>query len=327
MGDRFMRNIRANQVDKALKNVFDLYGTGAPLSGSSARADFKPTGLGICGFGSVYTDIASGVRYVNEGTKSALYWTPVSFSQQGLLGVFTDWRNGVGHAHASTVASVITPEGVRIFGAGADETDAGVVVTQGANGAVARVTSSATTNLPVALSMGGSTVIFDPATNGPLVVDAIFTIITDLLTKRVFIGFIGTAADALVSPATGSTVTITLVQDNLSGMMFDAALTAATRWFAAHNKADEAASHLVSATGVDTGVNVAAVTVYQRLRVEISATGVMTCFINKAQVTQIAASASPTVDLAPVLLISGSSSAIDVMDVKQFAAWGNRVAA
>lgn len=52
----------------------------------------------------------------------------------------------------------------------------------------------------------------------------------------------------------------------------------------------------------------------------------MTVFKDKVQITQIAASASATVDLSPFLLLSGTTTAIDAIDVKYFATWGTRVA-
>ena len=311
--------------DQADNRVFHIVGVGGPLSGSISRADVLPTGFNVCGFGSTYTDLTNGAVYINEGTNVNLYWTPMSYSGPGLLGAWDDFRGVTLAALSDTVASVLMGSGIRIFGAGLDETDGGGVVTPGLDGTVLRLTSSATTNLPVALSVGGSTVMFKPGIHGPLVVDSLFTIITDLLTKRVLLGFIGTAADGLVSPVTGSTVTLTLVQDDVSGVMFDSALTVATGWMLPHNKADEAASVLTTTSGIDTGTVVDAVGTYQRMRVEISAAGVMTAFRNKIQIGQISASASTTVAVAPVLLISGTSSAIDVMDVKHFGAWGSRV--
>jgi hypothetical protein len=323
-----MRNINAMLREAADLGIFQLVGAGGPLSGSSSRADFLPTGFDMAGFGARYYDTTNGVMYTNEGTRTNLYWTPTYFPQIGLIGTYTDFRDGAGKAHSDTGTNYLIPgSGVRVFGSGIDETDSGLVITQGANGAVGRLTSSATaTALPAALGFGGSTVLFDPATNGPLVVDAKFTVVTDLLTKRVFLGFTGTSADALVSPVTGSTLTLTLVQDDVSGMMFDSAMTAATEIFAPHNKADEAASILTTATGVDTGVVIPAVGTYHRWRVEISPTGVMTVFINAVQVTQIAASASATVDVSPVLLLSGTTTAIDAIDIKFFMTWGSRVA-
>lgn len=322
-----MKNIQGMLKEMGDAGVFRMVGLGGPLSGSVSRADFPPTGLGMAGYMATYRDLTNGVEYYNEGTKDNLYWTPTNFVQTGLLGTWSDFRDGVGKANADTAASVLLGgTGIRVFGLGVAQTDSGLVVTLGANGAVARLTSSATTNLPAVLGFMGSTVPYDPATNGPLTVDAKFTVVTDLLTKRVFLGFVGTAADGLVSPVTGSTLTLTLVQDDVSGMMFDSGMTAATEIFAPHNKADEAASILSTATGVDTGATVAAVATYQRWRVELSAAGVMTVFINGVQVTQISASSSTTVDLAPILLVSGTSSAVDILDVKHWATWGTRVA-
>lgn len=314
------KNAQAMLANWVRNNVYHFVGEDAPLSGTDG------TGVNICGLGSTYIDTVTGVKYINEGSLTTPYWTPISFRQINLRGIYDDFRNPTGLAITDTSTSYYTGGATRVFGLGIAQADSGFVATHGLEGAVGRLTSSASSNTPAALGYGGATVAFKPGTNGPLVIDVIQKQITSLAARRNFVGFLGTAADGLVSPVTGSTLTLTLVQDDVSGLLFDAGLTAATRWFAPHNKADEAASILTSAAGVDTGVDVTAADTgaYQRLRVEIRRDGKMVCFIDKVQVTSIASSASLTVALAPVALVSSSTTTVKIADFKHFAAWACR---
>src|SRR5689334_23394668 len=52
--------------------------------------------------GSIVIDALTGVMFTNEGTTASPYWTPVSFQQRGLLGWYTDFRDGVGIAVSDT---------------------------------------------------------------------------------------------------------------------------------------------------------------------------------------------------------------------------------
>lgn len=297
--------------------VFD--GTTSPLSGTSG------TGAASANAGSIYVCTTTGVAYVNEGTKASPYWTPLNYAHPSLFGAFTDFRDGVGKAHSDTAATYTIPgSGVRVHGQGIAETDSGLVITQGEGGPVGRITTTDEDAHLIALGFGGTTVPFQPDTHGPLVIDAEVTLVSALTLRRLFCGFVGTAADALDPPVTGATVTLTLVQDDVAGIFMDAALTAATGLFAAHNKSDEAASILVSATGVDMGAVVPAAGTFVRLRVEISRAGVMTCFVDKVQKTRIAASLDVDEEVAPCLLVGSTTTAVKAMDVKRFATWGVR---
>ncbi len=296
-------------------------GPSAPLSGVAPYGTFA----GFAGPGSSYTALGTGVEYVNEGTQASPYWTPTNYANGRLLSAFTDFRDGVGKAHADTaVAATLVSSGVRIFGANLADTDTGVVVTHGEGGPVARLTASATDGDVIALGYGGSTVPFQPDTHGPLVVDAELTNVTALTLRRIFIGFVGTAADGLVSPVTSATLTHTLVQDDLAGIAYDAAMTDANGLWAVHNKSDEAATLASTAAGCDTGVDIAAVGTYQRLRVEISRAGVMTCFADKVQIARVAASLDVDEEVAAVLLLASTSAAVKAIDVKRFSCWGSR---
>ena len=130
-------SIQAALRDAANNQVFNLVGEGSPISGESG------TGRGVAGIGSTYTNLSNGVRYFNEGTPLCPYWTPISMLQPGLLAWFTDFRDGLGKALADTAATAtISGSGVRVFGDGIAETDSGLVVAIGEDGAIASLTTT-----------------------------------------------------------------------------------------------------------------------------------------------------------------------------------------
>jgi len=334
MADRFMKNIIANQKQKVKNAVFSMAGSGAPVSGSGIYSisgmgglfQTPPTGLGIAGPGSRYTDKDTGVQYFNEGTAAAPYWTPLGIDQKYLLGWDSFFKDGVGKALADTAATAtIAGSGIRVFGQGIDETDAGFTVAIGEDGPIGTLVTTDEDAHVAALGVGITTSVpFQPDTHGPLVVEALWAGNAALTSRRYFLGFIGTAADALDPPVTGSTVTITLVQDDLAGMLMDSGLTNADGVFLPHNKSDEAATIATTATGVDVSVDASPAGTYQRWRVEISATGIMTAFINKVQVGQIVAALDVDEEVAPVFLVGSKTTATKAALVKRFAAWGYR---
>jgi hypothetical protein len=296
-------------------------GSAAPLSGVAPYGTFA----GFAGPGSTYQALSTGVEYTNEGTQASPYWTPTNHANGRLFGAFNDFRDGVGKAHADTAAGVtLVGTGLRIFGQGIAETDSGVVVTHGEGGPVARITTTDEDAHLIALGYGGTTVPFQPDTHGPLVVDVEIAMVTALTLRRLFVGFVGTAADALDPPVTSTTLTHTLVQDDLAGIVYDAAMTDAGGLWAVHNKSDEAATLASTATGCDTGVDISAFGTYQRLRVEISRAGVMTCFKDKVQIARVAASLDVDEEVAAVVSLGSTSAAVKIADVKRFSCWGTR---
>lgn len=301
------------------RNNFDtITGTVAPASGTSGT---------LAGPGSLYVNVTNGVAYINEGTRAAPYWTPISFSQPNLLGVREDFRGGSVKALADTAASATGPSGIRVFGQGIEVNgDTGLVVGTNAEGSmVGRLSATNEDEHLAALGMGSTVPMFQPDTHGPLVVDVTWTQVSNILTRRLFVGFLGTVADALDPPATGATTVITLVQDDMAGIFMDANLTDADGLFLAHNKSNEAASHATSATGVDLSTALAAAATYQRMRVEVSAAGVATAFVDKVQVGSVSAALDSDEEVMPVvaLIVESGTTALSA-DVKQFMCWGNR---
>lgn len=323
------RNQQAALRDAAMNGVFELVGAGAPLSGSVSRADFPPTGLGVAGAGSTYMDTTNMEVYVNEGTSANLYWTPQDYYGAGFLGVYSDFRDGVGKAIADTAAELVLTNGsgVRIFGDDVTQTDSGFTVAQALGGPIGSLITTATSGKLAAMGafMTNATAApFKPSVNGVLNIDALVSHSAAITARRFFIGFLGTGAAAMVIPFTGATTTITMVQDDGGGMYFDTGLTTTDRIYAPHNKADEAANIATTATGVDTGITVAAAGTYQRFRVEVSATGVMTCFVDKIQVTQIAAAFTAATGLHGCMLIGSLASATKTLLVRKFGVWTSR---
>lgn len=299
-------------------------GNGFPLSGpagtlvNTARSRGAKTG-------SVYLDKNTGVMFVNEGTAASPYWTPTTMDHPGIRGWSTDFRSGLGKALADTAGTAILGSGVKVHGQGIDETDSGLVVTYTAElGPIARLTTTDEVSHLAALGIGNTSLPFQPDTHGPIVVDGEFTNVSAITLRTLFMGVIGASADALDPVVSGSTLTLTLVLDDLAGMFMGVGLTNGSGIFAPHNKSDEAASILTTATGVDCGSTVPAAGTYSRWRVEISAAGVMKCFVNKVQVTSIAAALDVDEELNASLYVSSTSTAGKSIDLKRFGAWGKR---
>lgn len=311
---------RTHVVEEAQVTSWEV--TGTPFSGTSG------TLTGQCEPGGIVKDITNGILYQNEGTKASPYYTPVSYDQEGLL-AFTSqgWVDQTGVAHVSTAASTQLANGLRIFGQGIEVNgDTGLIVASGEGGNLATLTvTDEASHLAV---IGTDAGVFQPDQHGAcIVVDAEFNVLTDLLTKTVGIGFVGTAADALDPPVTSTTLTCTLVQDDQALLIMDAALTDATGLMQVHNKSDAAATILTSATGVDTGVDIAAVGTYGRYRVELQRTTTvvkMVSFKDKVQIGSIANALDEDEECSPVLFIGAGTTSVEAIAVKHFAAWGLR---
>jgi hypothetical protein len=316
--------IRPGLVDSDNALVLEL-SVAVPASGTSG------TGAGDWAAPNCLVRGSGGAVFVNEGTLASPYWTPVSYTQRGLLSWFSDFRDGVGKALADTAATAtLAGSGIRIHGQGIAETDSGVVVTMSDQGAVATLTTTDEDAHTVVLSVGaGTTPVFQPDQNGTCVVDAVVSQASALTLRSMFLGFCGSAADALDEVVTGATTTISFaatIGDDVAGLFFDTSLTDGDRYFAPHDAGNTNASIATSATGVDTGVDVAAAGTFQRLRVEVSSGGAVTMFIDKAQVTSFAAATlDVNEEIHPVLILGSASAAVKSADVKQFGAWGARV--
>jgi hypothetical protein len=310
---------RTNVVDEAQIVSWEVSAT--PFSGSSG------TLAGQCEPGGIVKDVTNNILYQNEGTKASPYYTPVSYSQEGLLAYHSDgWKDQVSKAVANTDASTMLSSGVRVFGQGIAETDSGAVVASAEGGN--EVTLTSTNEASHLAVLGTDAGIFQPDQHGAcIVVDAEFAVSADLDTKTVAIGFVGTAADALDPPVTSSGTTLTLVQDDLVLALMDAALTDAAGIMIPHNKSNAAASIETTATGVDTGSDIEAAGTYQRLRVELQRTTTTVkavVFKDKAQIGSIADALDEDEECSPVLYIGSGTTSTEALAVRHFATWGLR---
>lgn len=290
---------------------------GAPSSGTSG------TLAGIAEAGATLWDTTNAVQFVNEGTRTSPYWTPVTLDQRGLFGVWTDFRDQAGKAIADTAAeAILAGSGLRVFGQGVAETDSGLVVqTAGEGGSAGRMTT--TDEDAHTIAIGTEAGVMQPDQHQLLVVDVELTHVSAITNRAMFVGFLGTAADALDPAVTGATTTATLVQDDLAGVFFDVGLTDADRLYGVHNKSDEAATQNLAVDG-DTGTDIAAAGTFQRFRVEINSGGDMLVFVNKTQVYSRTDALDADEECSPVLYMESTSTATKSLDVRRFAAWAYR---
>lgn len=316
--------------DNVVNGVFSVNGVGSPVSGT-----FASSGYGVCGFGSLYTDTTNGNVFINEGTTTNTYWTPISYDQRGLMGWYTDFRDGIGKALADTAATVtLAGNGLRVFGSEVVATDSGLVITMGKAGSVGSLSSSATSTFGVALGFGlggAPTSLFEPDTNATFVMDCWTAQHTAVTARQCFIGFCSALIDAMIAPASGATTVISLTATrgaDCVGFYASSALTDAfVNWFGISDAAAATATLSTATTAALTVPTlVSAVEVYQRFRVEVDANGGSRLFINKLLVkTFPAATNTVTTALSPVIVLAGTTTTVATMLVKQFGAWGVRV--
>lgn len=307
----------ANTTSIAGARSRPLQYAGAPSSGTSG------TYAGVAAAGALLHDTNKGVLFINEGTLLSPYWTPTNFDQRPLWGIWTDNRTQAGKAVADTAAeAILAGSGLRVFGQGVAETDSGYVAqTAGEGGIVGRMTT--TDEAAHTLAIGTEAGVMQPDQHQLLVVDVELTNVSAITERALFVGFLGTAADALDPAVTGATTVATLVQDDLAGVWFDTGLTDGDRLFAVHNKSDEAATQDLTVDG-DTSTDIAAAGTYQRLRVEINSGGDMTVFVNKAQVYYRADCLDADEEVSPVVYLESNAASTKSADVRHFATWAYR---
>tara|TARA_R110000824_G_scaffold4300_1_gene20598 strand:- start:8082 stop:9047 length:966 start_codon:yes stop_codon:yes gene_type:complete len=314
------KNIWSEIKNRLDLNVLNLVSSTMPISGADGD------GAGFAGPGSTCTDNSTGIKYVNENTAALPVWTPDSFDQPNLMGYRETWQGDASLvAIGNTTGDVQAPSGLRFFGQGATETDSGLVTGTSVEGSqVANLVTTNETAHVAAIGYRDSVVGWQPDTHGGMVIDAQIAVNTALTTRSIFMGFIGTAAAALDPPVTGSSTTITLVQDDLCGVLMDSGLTDADGLFAAHNKSNAAATQATTDTGIDLSTTLVADT-YQRFRVEISADGDARFLVDGALVgSKIAIALDIDEEVTPVLLVRSLASATKSIDIKQVSMWTSR---
>ncbi len=292
---------------------------GPPRSGTTGG-----TGRGDAEPGDLLVDKTNHVTYVNEGTKASPYWTPVGYDQAGLFGAHTDFRDLVGVAVAGNDNDVVLAgSGVRVFGQGAEEADSGLVVQAAVEGGSAGRITATDQDLHL-IALGLEAGVMQPDQHGTLVIDVELSQVSAITLRAMFVGFVGIAPGDMDPPVSGGTTSAVLNQDDLAGLFFDVGFTDGDALFGVHNALNADATQDLTADG-DTGpTNIAAAGTFQRFRVEITAAGVMTAFVDKAEVYTVVGASAVAEELSPVVCLESTSTAVKSLDVRRIAMWANR---
>lgn len=279
--------------------------------------------------GALYFDNVNMVLYVNEHTLASPYWTPTSFDQRGLLGVFTDFRDGAGKAVANTDASTTVPgSGIRVFGQGIAETDSGLTVAYSEGEPVASLIATNEDAHLAAIGMGASGQLFQPDTQGPLVIDVDVAMSSAITTRAAFLGFLGALADALDPAFTFATTVITHVLQDAAGVVYSSEMTDADLLMGTFTKGGAPTTNdIATDTSLNSGVNFPAAGTYNRLRVEINRGGDMRVFQDKVQILLEVDALDADEEVAPVFYVESTDTNTKTALLKHFAAWGSRGAA
>lgn len=302
-----------------------LVGSGFPKSGTAGTGVGKATG-------SVYIDGNTGVQFTNEGTAASPYWTPTNTRHPRLYYIGTDFKEGAalaGEPVANTNGAQDRSNGIRYIGQGLAETDSGgpatYTLTDGGFGLITLTTTDEDAHT-VALVPADNTnaPMWQPDQHGTMVVDALISSGAAITAKAVFVGFTGTAPNALDPIMTFATTTVTNVATDLVGLVWSSELTLNDDWLSLFF--DETGGGTKAAASYDTGIDTA-ITVYQRLRVEVDTDGTARTFINKALVgTHAAASVDPDEEFVPMVYLESSSAAVATLLVRHYYAWGAKPA-
>lgn len=297
--------------------IEQLSGTLMPKSGTAGD------GVGTAPKGSIYTDTTRGIRFVNEGTKAAPYWTPVSLDQPGLFAI--DAPSFLG-SDSKAVADggtsvVLAPSGFTVLGDGVHEADSGAVVQAAAENIpppIRLTTSDAIGDLaalatPVVAGAG----LYQPDANDMAIIDVELTNVTDILERIVYVGFAGIVAVGESDVVVAATTVTTLNQNDVAGLYMDSTATDADRIIAAFSKAGTPATQDFSVlTDLNTGVNMAAAGTAQRFRVEVDGDGAIRMFIAKALVfTGAAATLAVNQELNALVYVSPTTTTNSDIDV------------
>jgi hypothetical protein len=323
-------------VTGELQSTNFLSGTGGPASGPSSVSG---TGANRVGVGAVYVNETNGVSYVNEGTTASPYWTPVSFTQPGILGIYEDFRGmpadlATGGMLAITDTGTVNSlnSGVRVGGLGLAETDSGIAPATNVEGShVARITATNEDAKGIFLSSPSTVAMYQPDTHSPLAVDVEFTAVTAITVRTLFVGFIGVLADNAAPPITGATTTATFSPDDIAGIFQSTNFTDGDGLMLVSEKSNLAGTQV----GLAAAADLDAAATYQRLRVEVQADGTTTAFKNKAYIGKCLGAVSAGVhgsgvaldadeELIPCVFFGSQDANTKSWDVKRFAYWGTR---
>lgn len=265
--------------------VEELSGPLMPKSGTAGD------GVGSAPLGSLYRDTTRGTLWVNEGTKAAPYWSPVSLDQSGLYSISAPhFVASDAKAEADTGTSlVLQPSGWTALGDGIHETDAGLVLQASVQGVPApmRLSSSATAGgdltalcTPVVSGAG----IYQPDDNDMAVIDVSIASVGALTARIIYTGFSGLAPVGQTDVVTAATTVTTTVEADLAGLYMASTATDADRIIAAHETGGAGTQDFAVLTDLNTGINMPAAGTRIRKRVEVDGDGGFRMFLDKALV-------------------------------------------
>lgn len=195
------------------------------------------------------------------------------------------------------------------------ETDTGVVGLAKTGGWV-RISGNNEDGKGVAI---GTEAVFSPSLNGPLALEARVEL-RIITTTSCFVGFAGLNADDVAEPVTSTGTTITYVDTNVAGFIFDSQLTA-KEWHMPYSGGTATAP--TASNDVDSDIlPVAAESVI--LRVEIDTNGTVRWYIDGELKQTQANAVSTTVLLAGLCGAWGTTTTATDIDVDYLAIEGNR---
>ena len=190
------------------------------------------------------------------------------------------------------------------------ETDTGIVGLSKAGGWV-RVGGNNEDGKGVAV---GTEAVLSPVLNGPLVLEARVEL-RILTTTSVFVGFAGLNADDVAEPVTSTGTTITYVDTNVAGFIFDSQLTA-KEWHMPYSGGTATAP--TASDDVDSDIlPVAAESVI--LRVEIDTNGTVRWYIDGVLKQTVVNAVSTTVLLAALCGAWGTTTTATDIDMDYLA--------
>lgn len=302
--------------DAADNKVFHLVNAGVPG---------PTTAVGVAGKGCFCTDTLTGSVYINKGTALAPSWQIVSGTLEfDSFSYSTIFQDGLGAPLTDNIPSVTLPgSGVRVFGNGISANDSGVVVTIDDNGPVAVMQTSAAAGQTIALGAGLSgSLPFRPAINGPIGVTAVVAMIGALTNRKFFLGFVGAAIDAILTPATAVAANINISQANMAGIFMDSGAIDPIGLYTPSNKLN--ATPVVLGSLIATPEDFPPALTYTRLTVIVEKDGTVTMSKDGLVIKTLPQALDPMTPIAPLLLLANSSAGTKQMAVKFFSTFGNR---
>ncbi len=248
----------------------------------------------------------------------------MSQSGYGAIKLFNDFSGeevqvAANMEHASATGALWNiGNGFTVKGQNLDQTDAGVpAVEDGLNGQIT-LTSSATAGGDACFVT--TETCFKPSVNSPMSVECRLEMAA-LTTRRVFVGFSGTVADAQSTIVSGATATLTLTESNLVGFLYDSGLTTDVEWHMVHNGGTT--TGVTDSTLLNSGVTPVAADM-DVLRVEVDPNGTARWYVNGVLKKTLATAVSTTAIFAGCVGVVSTTTTAASVTVDYIAVEANR---